>query len=92
MSAVLALLAVAVENENLLVRELELAHDSCRIELGVQDDYHADFAVLLTSQLLTSVLEGGAPRVLAYLEIAVTLHSDFAGLVVLLVACAANKP
>jgi len=49
MSTVLALLAVAVENENFLVREFELAHDSHRIKLGVQDDYHADFAVLLAS-------------------------------------------
>lgn len=89
--AVLALLAVTVENEDLLVGELELAHDSRRIELSVENDCHADFAVLLASQLLTSILERGAPGVLAYLEVAVTLDGDFAGLVVLLVARAANK-
>lgn len=91
MSAILALLAIAIEDENLLVRDLQLAHDSRRIKFGVQDDYHAGFAVLLTSQLLTSELERGAPCVLAYLEIAVSLDGEFAGLVALLVVCAANK-
>lgn len=91
MSAILALLAIAIENEDLLVRELQLAHDGRRIELGVQDDYHAGFAVLLASQLLTSVFEGGAPCVLAYLKIATSLDGDFASLVAFLVICAANK-
>lgn len=90
MSAILALLAVAIENEDLLIRELQLAHDSRRIELGVQDDYCAGFAVLLASQLLASVLEGGASCVLAYLEIAASLDGDFTGFVAFLVVCAAN--
>lgn len=34
-SAVLALLAVAVGDEDLFIREFQLAHDSRRIELGV---------------------------------------------------------
>jgi len=91
MSAILAQLAVAVENEDLLVRKLQLAHDSYRIELSVQDDYHAGFAILLASQLLASILEGGALRVLAYLKIAVSFDGDFTGLFAFLVVCAANK-
>lgn len=91
MSAILALLAVAIENEELLVGELQLAHNSRRIELGVQDDYHAGFAVLFASQLLASVFERRAPCLLAYLEIATSLNGDFASLVALLVVCAANK-
>lgn len=91
MSAVLALLAVAVGDEDFLIREFQLAHDSRRIELGVQNDYNADLAVLFASQLLASILEGRAPRVLAYLEVAVPFDDDLATFVAFLVICATNK-
>lgn len=91
MSAVLALLAEAVEKENLLIREFQLAHDSRRIELGVQDDYHADFTVLVATQFLAAVLERGAPRVLTDLQAAVSFDRDFAVLLASLVIRAAKK-
>lgn len=91
MSAVLALLAVTVGDEDLLIRKFQLAHDSRRIELGVQNDYHADLAVLLPSQLLASILEGRAPCVLAYFEVAVSFDDGLASFVASLIVCAANK-
>lgn len=90
-SAVLALLAVAVGDEDLLVRELQVTHDRDRVELGVQDYYHAGLAVLLVGQLLAAVLEGGAPRVLADLQTAVTFDDDLAGLLASLVVRAAKE-
>lgn len=90
-SAVLALFAVAIEDEDLLIREFQLAHDSHWIELAVKNDYNADLAVLIASQLLASILEGRAPRVLAYLEAAVAFDDGLATFVAFLVVCAANK-
>lgn len=91
MSAVLALLAVAVGKENLLVREFHLAHDSRRIELSVHDDYDADFAVLVVTQLLASILERGASCILTDLQIAVSFDRDFAILFASLIVCTAKR-
>ena len=74
--AVFVLLAVAVENVQLLVGEFQFADDGGRAEIRVQHYRHADLAVLLPAELLTGVLEGGATGVLANLQVPVTLYYD----------------
>lgn len=91
MSAVLVLLAVTVGDEEFLVRELQIAHDRNRVEFGIQDNHHTTLAVLLAGQLLTSVLEGGAPSVLADLQITAAFDYDLAGLIASLVARAVKR-
>lgn len=88
-SAVLVLLAVAVEHVQFLVRELQLSDDSRGAKVRVQDHGRADLAVLLDGQLLPRVLERRAPGVVANLQIPIALDHDLAVLIAFLVARAA---
>ena len=60
----------------LLVGEFQFTHDGGRAEVRVQHYRHADFSVLLATQLLTRVLERGALGILANLQVPVALHHD----------------
>lgn len=84
-SAVFVLLAIAVENVQLLVGEFQFADDGGRAEIRVQHYRHADLSVLLPAKLLTGVLERGASGVLANLQVPVTLYYDLPILVASLV-------
>lgn len=84
-STVLVLLAVAIENVHLLVRQLQFTNDSRWSKVSVQHHRDTNLSVLLPCQLLTSVLEGRALGVVANLETSVSFHHDLAVLVALLV-------